>query len=140
VNVAETGLVLKFVSDPLPDSRFSGTLRFPWAKGTQHTPEEMASQVAEVIGVEPPQDQNEGRAPAGASSGQQGPPPILPPAPPTDQPPAAAPSTVGLGQSKAQVVAALGQPTRVVNSGGKQILYFQGLTVTLVNDKVTDVQ
>jgi outer membrane protein assembly factor BamE (lipoprotein component of BamABCDE complex) len=45
-----------------------------------------------------------------------------------------------VGQTKDQVVAALGQPVRVATVGAKQILYFNGLKVTLVSGKVTQVQ
>ncbi len=61
---------------------------------------------------------------------------IAPPPPPPDQP---TPS-VSLGQSKEEVVAAFGQPTRIANLGNKQILYYADFKVTLVDGKVTDVQ
>ena len=52
VDVKEDGLNLQFLSDALPDTRYSGTLKFPFAKGTQPTPDEMAAVVAEVIGTD----------------------------------------------------------------------------------------
>jgi hypothetical protein len=48
---------------------------------------------------------------------------------------------VELGQTKEQVVAALGQPERIANVGAtKQIYFFKNLKVTFVSGKVTDVQ
>jgi hypothetical protein len=137
VDVKEDSLVLQFLSDPLPDSRYSGTLKFPFPKGSQPTADQMEALVAEVIEVDastPP--------PAAASAPpaprQQPLSPIAPPPPPPDQ--AGAPQTVSVGQTKDQVVAALGQPVRVATVGAKQILYFNGLKVTLVSGKVTQVQ
>jgi hypothetical protein len=138
VDVKEDGLLLQFLSDPMPDSRYSGSLKFPFGKGSQHTPDEMAGLVAEVLGVD---GSNPPATVASAPATPQQPPlaPIAPPPAPPDQP-AAPPATVALGQTKDQVIAALGQPVRVANIGTKQILYFNGLKVTLVNGKVTDVK
>lgn len=139
VDVKEDSLVLQFLSDPLPDSRYSGSLKFPFPKGGQPTPDAIASLVAEVIEVDtsaPPPAATSAPAPAAP---QQALAPIAPPPPPPDQP-AAPPPTVSVGQTKDQVVAALGQPTRIATVGSKQILYFPNLKVTLVNGKVTTVQ
>jgi len=137
VDVKEDSLTLQFLSDPLPDTRYSGTLKFQFAKGTQPTVDQMTALVAEVIEVDtstPPP----AAAAAPASAPQQALAPIAPP-PPPDQ--AAAPQTnVTVGQTKDQVIAALGQPQRVATVGTKQVLYFSGLKVTLVNNKVTAVQ
>lgn len=66
---------------------------------------------------------------------------------PADQPAAAqpaaapaAPASIALGQTPDQVVAALGQPDKMVNLGSKQIYVYKDLKVTFVNGKVTDVQ
>jgi hypothetical protein len=138
VDVKEDSLVLQFLSDPLPDSRYSGALKFPFPKGSQPTADQMEALVAEVIQVDtstPP--------PAAASAPpaprQQPLAPIAPPPPPPEQ--AGTPQTaVSVGQTKDQVVAALGQPVKVATVGTKQILYFDGIKVTLVNGKVTQVQ
>jgi hypothetical protein len=80
--------------------------------------------------------------------------PIPPPPPPPDAapalapippppPPAADPATVGLGQSKEQVEAALGKPDTVLNvaAGTTKYLYTsKGIKVTFKNGKVTDIQ
>ena len=73
---------------------------------------------------------------------QGGPPapaPLAPPPAPADAP-AGPPPTIELGQTKDQVQAAFGTPTRVVKLGTKEIEYFKDMKVTFVNGKVTDVQ
>lgn len=138
VDVKEDSLTLQFLSDPLPDSRYSGTLKFPFAKGTQPTVEQMSALVAEVIEVDtstPPPAA--AAAPAPAPAPQQALAPIAPPPPPDQAPPQ---TNISVGQTKDQVIAALGQPKRVATVGTKQILYFGGLKVTLVNNKVTAVE
>jgi hypothetical protein len=53
--------------------------------------------------------------------------------------PAATPS-VEMGQTKDQVQAALGAPTRVADLGPKTIYYYNGMKVTFKDGKVSDVQ
>jgi hypothetical protein len=65
--------------------------------------------------------------------------PIAPPPPPADAPPPA-PKTIALKQTKDEVVANFGQPTKVVKLGTKEIDYYPDMKVTFVNSKVTDVQ
>jgi hypothetical protein len=61
---------------------------------------------------------------------------------PANAPPAAlaGPASVGLGQTPDQVQAAVGAPTRIANLGSKVIYYYNGMKVTFVNGKVSDVQ
>jgi hypothetical protein len=59
---------------------------------------------------------------------------IAPPPPPTDVP------TVALGQTKTQVIAALGQPVKKAVIGAKEILYYKDMKVTLINGKVSNVE
>jgi hypothetical protein len=144
VDVKDDGLLLQFISDALPDTRFTGALKFPFTKGTQPTPDEMAAVVAEVIGTDaasqpqPSAAQAPAQAPAAPAPApvEQAPAPIPPPPPPADQPP----PEIKLGQTKDQVIAAFGQPQKIVTLGTKQILFFKDLKVTLVGGKVTDVQ
>ena len=60
-------------------------------------------------------------------------PPALP-APPAD------PVKIELGQTTEQVVAAMGQPEKMVNLGEKQIYMYKDLKITFLNGKVSDVQ
>jgi hypothetical protein len=76
--------------------------------------------------------------------------PIAAPAQPTAQPeqpaapqpaPAQAPPVqIQLGQTIDQVVAALGQPQKIVDLGAKKIYVYKDLKVTFVDGKVSDVQ
>jgi hypothetical protein len=61
---------------------------------------------------------------------------IAPPPPPTDAPP----PTIAIGQTRDQVTAAFGQPTRVAKLGAKEILYYKDMKVTLTNGKVSNVE
>jgi hypothetical protein len=65
--------------------------------------------------------------------------PIQPPPPPPDQPPPS-PKSISKGDTREQVVEALGQPERIAKLDSKEILYYKDFKVTLVNGKVTDVQ
>ncbi|MCX6636155.1 MAG: hypothetical protein NT090_13905, partial [Acidobacteria bacterium] len=63
------------------------------------------------------------------------------PAPmPEPQPSPAAPVTIGLGQTCDQVVAAVGQPEKLVKLGEREMYYYKDMKVTFLNGKVTDVQ
>jgi hypothetical protein len=138
IDVKDDGLVLRFLSDPLPEVRYQGALKFPWDKKTQPNADEIVAQVAQVI-------QNVGvPAPAAPAAPQQmAPIPPPPPAPAMDTIPApAAPAPqIQTGMTKEQITAALGQPVKVANVGTKQILYFSNnLKVTLVAGKVTAIE
>jgi len=52
----------------------------------------------------------------------------------------APPKTIELGQTRDQVVEALGQPEKIVNLGSKQIYVYKDMKVTFLNGKVSDVQ
>jgi hypothetical protein len=76
------------------------------------------------------------------------PPTMAAPAPPSDamQPapplpvPQRTPPTIELGQSPEQVLAALGQPEKVVDLGNKKIFVYRDLKITFIDGKVADVQ
>jgi hypothetical protein len=65
--------------------------------------------------------------------------PIPPPPPPADAPPAP-PAEIKIGQSTAEVVAAMGQPVQIFNLGAKMIYKYKSLKITFVNGKVSDVE
>jgi hypothetical protein len=66
--------------------------------------------------------------------------PFAPIAPPPPDDPPAAPKTISIGYTTAQVIAALGQPERVVKLDSKEICSYKDLKITFVSGKVTDVQ
>jgi len=160
ITVHEDGIVFDLFSDPISDVRYYSTLKFPFPKGSYPSTDAAAKTVGEVLQVQPAdnsdqgQQQTAGAAPAPASApaataaaaappapaaAAAAMPAIAPPPPPTDTPPPA-PKTIALKQTKQQVVAAFGQPTKVVNLGAKEIDYYPDMKVTFVNGKVTDVQ
>lgn len=56
------------------------------------------------------------------------------------QQPPAPPQQIEKGQTIDQVVAAIGQPDKIVNLGAKQIYVYKDIKVTFLNGKVSDVQ
>jgi uncharacterized membrane protein YgcG len=56
------------------------------------------------------------------------------------QAPPAQPEQIEKGQTIDQVVAAIGQPDKIVNLGAKQIYVYKDIKVTFLNGKVSDVQ
>ena len=143
VTIKGEGLYLTFLSDPIRDIRFMGSIKFPFdKKEPMPGPDVMLARVAEVISAQAPPQQAAQSAPgpgAPPPAPAAAPPPIAPPPPPADQP-AAPPTTISLGQAKADVVSSLGQPTKVVTLGTKEIDYYTDMKITYVNGKVTDVQ
>ena len=61
---------------------------------------------------------------------------IPPPPPPADGPP----PTIALGQTKAAVIGAFGQPTKIAKLGVKEIFYYKDMKVTFTNGKVSNVE
>ncbi|AEU34584.1 hypothetical protein [Granulicella mallensis] len=149
--------------------RYSTTLAFKEPKGTlaQMSPDDASKMIEAILSVNPA-DQVRARASGvvarscephcavssttgtvvgqaivpqdGSESQASAPPaPLAPPPPPADAP-AGPPPTISLGQTRAQVQASFGTPTRVVKLGTKEIEFFKDMKVTFVNDKVTDVQ
>jgi len=47
---------------------------------------------------------------------------------------------IAIGQSKNEVIAALGKPMRVTKAGAKDVLYYKDIRVTLTNGKVSGVE
>jgi hypothetical protein len=151
ITVNTDGVTLELLSDPISDVRYYSTLRFPF-KGALPTPEEVDTTVGEVLKVDPGDaaDDKGGKgaakqdapATAAAAPAEAAPAPmapIAPPPPPADTPPAA-PKTIALKQTKDEVIANFGQPTKVVKLGTKEIDYYPDMKVTFVNNKVTDIQ
>jgi hypothetical protein len=50
------------------------------------------------------------------------------------------PQQIEKGQTPDQVIAAIGQPDKIVNLGAKQIYVYKDIKVTFLNGKVSDVQ
>ena len=160
IEAHDDGIVFDLLSDPYSDVRYYSTLKFPLNRGSLPTADQMLKTVEEVVKVQPSDDSAAGggdsqqqAAPTGQGQQQQQQPgggsgqpaqqtamaPIAPPPPPPDAPPAA-PKEIAIGQTKDQVTAILGQPTKVVKLNGKEIDVYPDMKITFVHNKVTDVQ
>jgi hypothetical protein len=145
VEVKDDGVVLSFFSDPIADVRYTSTLKFPYTKGTLPPADQILATVGEVIKVQPSDDaKNAGGAPAPQQAAPSPSPSqtyaaIPPPPPPADTPPPQ-PKTLAIGQTKDQLVAAFGAPTRILDKGATKIYVYPDMKVTLKADKVTDFQ
>ena len=150
VDVKEDGVVISVFSDAINDVRYYGTLKIPFNKGQAPPAADLAVLADQVFKVQPG-DNGGGNgsgptpaaAPAAAAAPASPPPaplaPIAPPPPPADAA-AVPPPTLKIGQTKDQVTAMLGQPTKVVKLATKEIDYYPDMKVTFVHDKVTNIE
>jgi hypothetical protein len=148
IEVKDDGIVFSLLSDPLPDVRYKGTLKFAYPKGFFPDPDAADRTVAEVFGIQPGDDgkgQQKAAALPAPPPSQKSPAaeatlaPIAPPPPPVDQP-TAPPKTIAIGQTTNQVVSIFGAPQKDIKLGAKEIYTYPDLKVTFVNGKVSDVQ
>ena len=150
IALQKDGILVSAFSDPYNDVRFYGDIKFPFPKNGVPPVDDFVKTVSDLITVQPADDKggngqsDQAGQPAPASSGKPAPPAappapmeaIAPPPPPVD----AAPPTIAVGQTRDQVVAAFGQPTRLAKLGVKEILYYKDMKVTLTNGKVSNVE
>ena len=120
---------------------FKADVVFQFTKGylSAASPPQVMDVVAQVFTIDDSGGGDQGGGDQGnqAQGGPQGGPPGGPPPPP---PPPAQPQTIQLGQTTDQVVAAIGQPDKIVNLGSKQIYVYKDIKVTFLKGKVSDVQ
>jgi hypothetical protein len=143
--VQKDGVDLQFYSDPFNNVRYYGQLKIMYPKGTVPAPDDVLKTIAEVATLQPPDNAaQEAPSQQPAANSVAAPPPApmadIPPPPPPVDAPAAPPKTISLGQTKNQVAAIFGQPTKIVKLGTKEIDYYPDMKVTFTNGKVTDVQ
>lgn len=140
--VKDDGVTLLLYSDPYDNVRYYGGVKIPFKKHDLPSADEALQMVKEVLTVQPPESDPVATGQPQSTATAQSTPAleeIPPPPPPADAPPPA-PKTIALGQTKDQVVAAFGQPQKVVSLGAKDIYYYPDMKVTFVKGKVTDVQ
>jgi len=117
-----------------PPTYFKADVIFQFTKGylSAASPPQVMDVIAQVFTI----DDSGGGDQGGGQQGNQaqGGPPGGPPQPPPQ------PQTIQLGQTPDQVLAALGQPDKIVNLGAKQIYVYKDLKVTFLKGKVADVQ
>jgi hypothetical protein len=148
VQTAPDGVVLQFLSDAIGDVRYTAFLKFPFPKGQPSAQDQVIGQISQVMDAQASDTGSQAAAPAPAAApppvGKSAPlpapmPDIAPPPPPPDQA-AVPPPTLEKGQTKDQVVAMFGQPTRVVKLGAKEIDYYKDMKITFTNNKVSNVE
>jgi len=124
-----------------PPTFFKADVLFQFTKGylSAASPPQVMDVIAQVFTIDDSGGGDQGGGDQGnqAQGGPQGGPPGGPPPPP--QPPPQ-PQTIQLGQTTDQVVAAIGQPDKIVNLGSKQIYVYKDIKVTFLKGKVSDVQ
>lgn len=135
------GIVVSTFSDALPDPsgnqvRYYGEITFPFPKHSVPPVDDFVKTVSEVMTVQPADDSGQPAQAAAPAPAPAALPDIAPPPPPAD----ATPPTIALGQTKDQVTAAFGQPTRIAKVGVKEIFYYKDKKVTFTNGKVSDVE
>jgi len=151
--VQKDGILVSTFSDAYNDVRYYGEIKFQFPKGSVPPVDDFVKTVSEVMTVAPADDKGgqSDQAGQGGQSGQSAAPaaapaaPAAPPAPmaaiPPPPPPAdAPPPTIAIGQTKDQVTAAFGQPTRVAKLGTKEIYYYKDMKVTFTSGKVSNVE
>lgn len=156
IEVKDDGVVMSVLTDAVNDVRYRASVKFGWAKGVIPPVDQVDKEVAEVFSVQAADDSKgqqqtaqagqsgtqtaAAAAPAAAAPSQKAveapPPPIAPPPPPTDAPT----QTIAMGQTTDQVVGILGQPTKMIKLGAKQIYVYKDMKITFKDGKVSDVQ
>ena len=142
IDVQPDGVVFSLFTDAIQDVRYYSTLKFLYPKGATPSTDQVLSTVAEVLKVQPDDDaktddKGGDQQQAGGDANQQ------PAAADANQQPAAdaaPPATVEIGQTVDDVIGILGQPTKIINLGPKQIYVYKDLKVTFIKGKVTDAQ
>ena len=124
------GVKLMLLSDPISEKRYHATLKLPFVKGSAPSPDDVAGLVAEVVKID---SGDSSQSSESATNSKQQP----SPAPAATS--AAAPKTIGLGQSRDQVIATLGVPTKIIQLGPREIDVYPDLKVTFVQNQVVDV-
>jgi hypothetical protein len=157
VTPQKDGVVVSVFSDPYQDPsnpsgdkvHFYGEIKFAFAKDSTPSPDDFVKTISELMTVAPADDADKGGQgdqniqPAQTVAAAPAPAPaqtpmaaIAPPPPPTDVPP----PTIAIGQTKDQVTAAFGQPTRLAKLGAKEIYYYKDMKVTFTSGKVSNVE
>jgi hypothetical protein len=118
ITTKSDGVYFTLLSDSINDQRYKATLQFPFAKGGTPSSDDVAALVGEVITIDAGEQ---------TQTAQQ-------------QAPAPQPKTIAVGQTRDEVVAAFGVPTKVIKLATKEIDIFPDMKVTFVHDKVSNVE
>lgn len=134
VLVEKDGVLFQLYTDSYDNVHYYANLKiaFPDKSGAI-SPDAALQRISEVLTVVGRNDQR-AQQPATAAPAPAPMPEIAPPPPPTDTP------TVTVGQTKVQVIAALGQPVKMAKVGAKEIFIYKEIKVTFINGKVSNVE
>ncbi len=142
VEVQPDSVVLAFYSDPYQDGRYYGRLKIALGKGQALTAEDTLKIIAEVVTVQPSENQPDPPpAPttmASVTPGSDRLSPIAPPPPPADAPPPA-PKEIAAGEPKDKVIETFGPPQKVVKLPSKEVDFYPDMKVTFVSGRVSNV-
>ena len=138
------GILAAVFSDAYNDVRYYGEIKFLFPKGQPVPPvDSFVKTVNEVMTVQPADDKGDSQtaskdaAPAAAPTPAAPMAAIAPPPPPADAPP----PSIEVGQTKDQVTAGFGQPTRTAKlAGTKEIYFYKDMKVTFLNGKVSKIE
>ncbi|MFZ0797243.1 MAG: hypothetical protein WCA13_02020 [Terriglobales bacterium] len=148
VNLAKDQVVIGIVdcdscNNVSPTTFYKADVVFQFSKGTlaSDSPSQVEDTIAGLLAFDDSagdqgggqQGGNNGDQQGGNQGGGQAQPPQQQQAPPP-------PQQIEKGQTPDQVVAAIGQPDKIVNLGAKQIYVYKDIKVTFINGKVADVQ
>ena len=141
IEVKDSDVVFGIVTcDQIDGLRYYANVSFQMGKGYLSGDSGRVQEIiSQVFTIEGGDSSAAGGTAAGQGGSQQPLAPIAPPAPPSDEP-KAPPQPIELGQTTDQVVAIMGQPTKIVKLGVKQIYVYKDLKVTFKNGKVSDVE
>jgi hypothetical protein len=145
IQVQKDGVLFQVYSDPYDDIRYYANLKIPFPnKKVVPSAEDVQQLVTEVLSVVSAGDSQGGQGSLPASASYPG--PASAPAPaaygdiaPPPPPPASAPA-ISIGQSKAQVTAAFGEPVRKAVIGAKEIDVYKDMKVTFTSGRVSKVE
>jgi hypothetical protein len=127
IDTRPDGVVFLLLSDPIKDQRYHATLTIPFARGSTPSPDDVASLASEVMKIDSSNSQDDSASQGGQQQAAAA-------------APAAAPKTIAIGQTRDQVIATFGIPSKIVQLGAKEIDFFPDMKVTFVQNKVVDVK
>jgi hypothetical protein len=123
ITTKSDGAYFSLLTDAIDGQRYKATLQFPFAKGAVPAPDAVVALVSEVVTVD-----------GGEQSADNS-------AAPSQQAPAPEPKTIAIGQTRDEVIAAFGVPTKVIKlAATREIDVFPDMKVTFVHDKVSNVE
>ena len=121
-------------TDPQTWNKASVEFQFPKGALAKASAGDVEDTIGQLLAISDDSQQQGGQQPGGGQdqgSQQQG---------GQQQQAQAEPQTIQMGMTTDQVQASLGQPSKVVNLGPKQIFVYKDLKITFLNGKVVDVQ